>query len=129
MSMKLKLQVAMTLLGCISKRWDTDFFQLEMGKLKSQKNIEEGKRRRLSHLRRSPLAVKEIMRWYEGLVNDTIMLREVIELDATCSQELHKDSFSIEGGKGDFDEELSENENMDSEIEDIDENERHDNAS
>lgn len=99
------------------------------GEVEVAKNIEEGKRRRIAHLCRSPLAVKAIMRWYEGLVNDTIMLREVIDLDATYSQELHKDSFGIEDGKGDFDEELSENENMDSEIEDIDENERHDNAS
>lgn len=64
------------------------------GEVEVAKNIEEGRHRRIAYLCRSPLAVKAIINWYEGLMHDTLMLRDVIDLDATYSQEFNKDAFT-----------------------------------
>ncbi|MDJ1304648.1 MAG: RNA polymerase sigma factor RpoD [Candidatus Midichloria sp.] len=58
------------------------------------KNIEEGRRKRIAYLCRSPLAVRSIIKWYEDLTHDVISLRNIIDLDARYSEEFQKHDFS-----------------------------------
>lgn len=53
------------------------------------KRIEYGRSQRIKYLCRSPLAIKLILNWYEGLVNDAINLRDIIDLDARYAQEFY----------------------------------------
>lgn len=55
------------------------------------KNIEEGRRKRISYLCQSPIAVKSIIKWHEDLIHDLISLRNIIDLDARYSEEFQKD--------------------------------------
>lgn len=53
------------------------------GEIEIAKRIEEGRETMIKALCESPLAMREFIRWYEGLVNEKILLRDVIDLDAT----------------------------------------------
>lgn len=53
------------------------------GEIEIAKRIEEGRETMIRALCESPLAMREFIRWYEGLVNERILLRDVIDLDAT----------------------------------------------
>jgi RNA polymerase primary sigma factor len=46
------------------------------------KRIDAGKELMLNSLCESPLAIKRFIKWYEDLVNEKIMLRDLIDLDA-----------------------------------------------
>lgn len=61
------------------------------GEVEIAKRIEEGRDLMTSSLARTPVALKEIIKWYDGLVNEKIMLREILDLDATYSKEFGKD--------------------------------------
>ena len=70
------------------------------------KRIDAGKELMLNSLCESPLAIKRFIKWYEDLVNEKLMLRDLIDLDANL----------------DSDESLMEEEAVESEdIEDTDE--------
>ncbi|MFN7039299.1 MAG: RNA polymerase sigma factor RpoD [Alphaproteobacteria bacterium] len=55
------------------------------GEIEIAKRIEEGKEIMIEALCESPLAMKQFISWYEDLINEKILLREVIDIDATQS--------------------------------------------
>jgi RNA polymerase primary sigma factor len=77
------------------------------GEVKIAKKIESGRRIMLSSLAKTPIALREFVSWYDSLVNETILLREIIDLNATYAKEFGKDEFSEQDG------EFSENDNDD----------------
>lgn len=50
--------------------------------IKIAKRIDAGKELMLNSLCESPFAIKRFIKWYEDLVNEKIMLRDLIDLDA-----------------------------------------------
>ena len=64
------------------------------GEVLIAKKIEKGRNKMLSYLWCTPIAVKSVIDWYDSLVNEVIMLRDIIDLDATYSIEFNKDEFS-----------------------------------
>lgn len=57
------------------------------GEIEIAKRIEKGRESMLLGLCETPLALREIISWYDDLTNDKILLRDVIDLDATYSSE------------------------------------------
>jgi RNA polymerase primary sigma factor len=51
------------------------------------KQIETGRDTMITALARTPIALSEFVRWYDGLVNETILLRDILDLDATYGRE------------------------------------------
>lgn len=91
------------------------------GEVEIAKKIEEGRDLMTISLSRTPVALKELIKWYDGLVNEKILLRDILDLDATYSKEFGKDftdgeelgevdddDFEDENKKGDEDEEKSD---------------------
>ena len=63
------------------------------GEVEVAKKIEEARKRKISYLCRTPIAVKAIMKWYDDLVNELIFIRDVVDLDATYSMSFNKYIF------------------------------------
>jgi len=61
------------------------------------KNIEEGRRKRIAFLFRSPLSVRSVIKIYEDLTHDLISLRSIIDLDARYAEEFQKHDFINDG--------------------------------
>jgi RNA polymerase primary sigma factor len=57
------------------------------GEIEIAKRIEQGRETMLRALCESPLALRDIIAWYDDLTNDQILLRDVIDLDATYASE------------------------------------------
>jgi RNA polymerase primary sigma factor len=57
------------------------------GEIEIAKRIEQGRETMLRALCESPLALRDIIAWYDDLTNDQILLRDVIDLDATYAAE------------------------------------------
>ncbi len=55
------------------------------GEIAIAKRIEAGRELMIGGICESPLAIESVIAWYEALQNGDIMLREVIDLDATYS--------------------------------------------
>ena len=51
------------------------------------KRIDEGKELMLNSLCESPLAMKRFIKWFEDLVNEKIMLRDLIDLEANMGND------------------------------------------
>ncbi len=66
------------------------------GEVKIAKKIENGRRTMLSSLAKTPIALREFVSWYDSLMNETILLREIIDLNATYAKEFGKDEFSTQ---------------------------------
>jgi RNA polymerase primary sigma factor len=71
------------------------------------KRIGSGKAMMLNSLCESPLAMKKLIKWYEDLVNEKILLRELVDIDATSGQEVQLTEVGVEEDK-DFEEEEGE---------------------
>ncbi len=67
------------------------------GEVEIAKKIEEGRDLMTSSLSRTPVALKELIKWYDGLVNEKILLRDILDLDATYSKEFGKDFTEDDG--------------------------------
>ena len=67
------------------------------------KRIDAGKELMLNSLCESPVAIKRFIKWFEGLVNEEIMLRDLIDLDANLvtEEQLEEDSDDSSTGKMD----------------------------
>jgi RNA polymerase primary sigma factor len=61
------------------------------GEIAIAKRIEQGREMMLAALCETPIAMREMISWYDDLTNDTILLRDVIDLDATYSAEFGED--------------------------------------
>ncbi|MBN8828654.1 MAG: RNA polymerase sigma factor RpoD [Sphingobacteriia bacterium] len=90
------------------------------GEIEIAKRIEEGKEVMLSALCESPLAMRSFIGWYENLINEKILLREVIDLEATFGAE--------EGFEDKVDDFIEEEEIDEEETEGFDEEEYDDSA-
>ncbi len=109
------------------------------GEIEIAKRIEEGRERMLRALCETPPALREIISWYDDLTNDKILLRDVVDLDATYSSEFgevfggttdletalssEKSFFSEKEEDLDDDEEEEENSERDEDDEDSEESE------
>lgn len=76
------------------------------------KRIDEGKVLMLSSLCESPLAIKRLIKWYEDLVNEKIILRDLVDIDANTGND---ESIIEDENQEDTDEETTIDD--DSEIE------------
>ncbi len=68
------------------------------------RQIETGRETMIAALAKTPIALGEFVRWYDGLVNETLLLRDVLDLDATYGLEFgteFEDTVSDEGDEGD----------------------------
>ena len=77
------------------------------------KRIDEGKELMLNSLCESPLAMKRFIKWFEDLVNEKIMLRDLIDLEANMGND---DPLIVEDEETE-DEEEGRGDNMKSGIE------------
>jgi RNA polymerase primary sigma factor len=57
------------------------------GEIEIAKRIEHGRKNMLKALCETPLAMRDIASWYDDLLSDGILLRDIIDLDATYSNE------------------------------------------
>ena len=79
------------------------------GEIEIAKRIEEGRERMLCSLSETPIALREMITWYDDLTNDTILLRDIIDLDSTYSSEFGEslaDLISSKAEEDDFEEEI-----------------------
>jgi RNA polymerase primary sigma factor len=67
------------------------------------KRIDEGKELMLNSLCESPLAMKRFIKWFEDLVNEKIMLRDLIDLEANIGND---DPLIVEDEDADDDEDI-----------------------
>ena len=55
------------------------------GEVEIAKRIESGRDTMISALSKTPIALREFIKWYDSLVNEKILLREILDLDSTYS--------------------------------------------
>ncbi len=68
------------------------------GEVEIAKRIESGRDTMITALAKTPAALSECVKWYDGLINEKILLRDILDLDATYSKEFGKE---FEGGDED----------------------------
>lgn len=61
------------------------------GEIEIAKKIEEGQGIMMNSLCESPVAMRQFMKWYEDLVNEEIMLRDLIDFDSTHSDDVSEE--------------------------------------
>lgn len=74
------------------------------GEVQIAMKIESGRHQMIGFLCQTPIALRAFISWYDALTNETILLRDVIDLDATYSKEFGKDDFPEEKVKEDVEE-------------------------
>lgn len=89
------------------------------GEVEIAKKIEDGLHKMIRYLCLTPEAVRTFIGWYDGLMNETVLLRDIIDLDATYAKEFGKDEFadykeSSEDVISDIDEDVDEDSAEDS---------------
>jgi RNA polymerase primary sigma factor len=65
------------------------------GEIEIAKRIEEGRETMIKSLCESPLVMNQLTVWYEDLVNEKILLRDIIDLDASYDAGLEFDGDEI----------------------------------
>jgi RNA polymerase primary sigma factor len=90
------------------------------GEIAIAKRIEAGRELMIGGICESPLAIESIIAWYESLQAGDILLREVIDLDATYkSENAEEEAIAAEAEEAEGeDEEVSEDDNPDDAEED-----------
>jgi RNA polymerase primary sigma factor len=73
------------------------------GEVLIAKRIEEGRFKMLNYLCKTPFAVRAIIDWYDQLCSESIMLREVIDLDAMYAKETGREDVLNSGMEPKFD--------------------------
>ena len=92
------------------------------GEIEIAKRIENGRISMLEHLYISPPALKAFIKWHQDLCEETLLLREVIDLDATYSMQLEdgaEDDADMEDdlfGEDDEGEDDDENADLDEDL-------------
>ena len=80
------------------------------------KRIDSGKELMLNSLCESPFAIKRFIKWYEDLVNEKIMLRDLVDLDANLgNDDSLVDTAEVDDNQSDVESESNENESSDEE--------------
>lgn len=67
------------------------------GEIEIAKKIEEGQEIMMTSLCESPVTMKQLIKWYEDLVNEKIMLRDLIDFESNIAEE------SVAEGEDDHD--------------------------
>jgi len=78
------------------------------GEIEIAKRIEEGRERMLCALSETPIALREMITWYDDLTNDTVLLRDIIDLDSTYSIEFGETLADIISSKAEQEDEFAE---------------------
>ncbi len=73
------------------------------GEVEIAKRIESGLDIMIRALSKTPAALSEFINWLDGLINETLMLRDILDLDATYSKAFGKEFESVENNKDDDD--------------------------
>ena len=71
------------------------------GEIAIAKRIEAGRDRMIGAICESPLTLLSILVWHEGLNDGTLLLRDVIDLDATYGREFGNSHMTVDGEDGD----------------------------
>ena len=66
------------------------------GEVEIAKRIESGRDTMIDALCKTPAALSEFVKWYDGLINEKILLRDILDLDATYSKEFGKEFETID---------------------------------
>ncbi len=81
------------------------------GEIEIAKRIEEGRETMIKSLCETPITLKQLKAWYEDLLNEKILLREIIDLEANYDEDISEDKEDIDGEKDlDEDDEILEDE-------------------
>ncbi len=101
------------------------------GEVEVARKIEDGRYYRMRCLCSTPLMLKQICEWYQGLLSKTILLRDIVDLDAMYSKEFNHDAFNeaLNGIPNDIEEDDLDDENIESENEEDKTNEDESSAS
>ena len=67
------------------------------GEIAIAKRIEAGRERMIRAISESPLTLSSILAWYDALNDGTMLLRDVIDLDATYGREFNTGEVSVGG--------------------------------
>ena len=73
------------------------------GEIAIAKRIEAGRERMIGAISESPLTLRSVLAWYDALNDGTMLLRDVIDLDATYGREFSSNDMAVEGGSEDGD--------------------------
>ena len=73
------------------------------GEIAIAKRIEAGRERMIGAISESPLTLRSVLAWYDALNDGTMLLRDVIDLDATYGREFNSNDMAVEGGREDGD--------------------------
>ncbi|MEY3196722.1 MAG: hypothetical protein RLZZ59_88 [Pseudomonadota bacterium] len=84
------------------------------GEVEIAKRIEEGREKMITSLCASPVLLKSLINWYEDLVNERMMLRDLIELETNDS--------NIEESTEDLNSDSEESSDQDDAVEEIETN-------
>ena len=88
------------------------------GEVEVAKRIEESRTRKLFYIIQTPIALKKMQDWYDDILTGKKLLREVIDIDATASNEQFFDENSEKNN--DFNNNAAESSNDDFENDDSD---------
>jgi len=91
------------------------------GEIEIAKRIEEGRERMLCALSETPIALREMITWYDDLTNDTVLLRDIIDLDSTYSIEFGETLADIISSKVAEEDEFAEGPEGESELDEEEE--------
>lgn len=99
------------------------------GEIEIAKRIEQGREKMIESLCESPIALQGFINWYNDLVNEKVLLRDVIDLDATYGNEFdtdfsddEKNSNEEDSEEEDSDDDTNENDEEMSEEDEFDDN-------
>ncbi len=69
------------------------------GEIAIAKRIEAGRERMIGAISESPLTLRSILAWYDALNDGAMLLRDVIDLDATYGREFNSNDMTAAGGE------------------------------
>ena len=69
------------------------------GEIAIAKRIEAGRERMIGAISESPLTLRSILAWYDALNDGAMLLRDVIDLDATYGREFNSNDMTVGGGE------------------------------
>ena len=73
------------------------------GEIAIAKRIEAGRERMIGAISESPLTLRSVLAWYEALNDGAMLLRDVIDLDATYGREFNNNELAVDGDRDDED--------------------------
>jgi RNA polymerase primary sigma factor len=89
------------------------------GEVEVAKQIEEERTKKMKYLFSIPYVLKQMCKWHTGLVDGSITLREILDLDAMHSSDIHKtykgvDDIDLDSDDEDYPQETNHNASIES---------------